>query len=99
MLRIVGDGIEKRLVAAGHQRVPIVRHEEQLAPTLATQLVDPLVKAGGVGEIEVGIGLAAVAVAARDQKLLPARGQLFDAAIFFPVAQTVQLKGVQVCRC
>jgi hypothetical protein len=65
------------------------------APLLAN-LMDELIEAGGVGQVDVGVGLDAVAVAAGDQQHVPALGQAADSAILFPVAQAVELESVEV---
>ena len=49
----------------------ILRHIEDMALTLATNLVDELGEAGGAGEVDVGVRLYTVTVAAGDDDLIP----------------------------
>ena len=95
VLRIFADGVEEGLVKTGEDGLIVLRHEEHLGGTLDAQLVDPLAETGGVGEVQVGVRLAAVAVAAGDQHLLPLRRNFSHAAVLVPAPGAVQLEGAQ----
>ncbi len=92
--RVVANGVEGGLEDAVFPGLSVLRHEEDMAAALAANLVDKAGKVGGVSQVEIGVRLYAVAVAAGDDELVPARGQIGDLAVLFPVAEAVELKGV-----
>ncbi len=53
-------------------------------------------KAGGVGQVDVGVRLHAVTVAAGDQQHVPLFRQAPHGAVLVPVAQAVQLQRVKI---
>ena len=91
---MVADGGEGGLEDAVLPGLGVLGHEEDVALALAADLVDEGVEAGGVGEVEVGVGLDAVAVAAGDDELVPLAGEVGYFAVLFPVAEAVELEGV-----
>ncbi len=70
----------------------VLRHEEHFAALLSANLLHKLGKAGGVGEIDIGVRFHAVPVAAGDEKHVAFLRQLPHRAIFVPVAQPVQFQ-------
>ena len=91
-LGVVADGVDGGLQDAVLPRLGVLRHEEHVALLLAADLVDELSEASGVGQVDVGVGLHAVAVAAGDEQHVPFLGQAADGAVLIPVAQAVQAR-------
>ena len=83
---IVADGIDGRTQHAMLPWLGILRHEEDVALFFNPDLVHKLREAGGIGQVEVGVRLEAVPVAAGDEQDVPLLGQLPYGAIFIPVA-------------
>ena len=63
-VRVVADGGEGGLQDAVLPGLGVLGHEEDVALALDPDLMDEAGEAGGVGEVDVGIGFDAVAVAA-----------------------------------
>jgi hypothetical protein len=94
-LGIVAHRVDGRLQNAVLPRLGVLRHEEHVALLLAANLVHELGKAGRVGQVDVGVRLHAVTVAAGDEQHVPLLRQLPRGAVLIPVAQAVQLQRVQ----
>ena len=67
-----------------------------MADAFAADFVNEFVEAGGVGQIHVGVGLDAVAVATGDGDLVPLAREDRDGCIFLPGAETIELQRVDV---
>jgi hypothetical protein len=95
-LRIVAYSVERGLQDAVLPRLGIVGHVEDMTLTVATNLVDKLREAGSASEIDVCVGLDAVTVAARDDKLIPLARKRGGITVLLPVAQSVKLQRMDV---
>jgi len=95
LLRVFADGVEKHLAAPYRQRMAVLRHEDHVAAALGADFLHPFGKARCLCQVQVGVGLAAMAIAAGDDDLPPALRQIDGAAVFLPPAQAVQLERVQ----
>src|SRR5579859_687529 len=95
-LWVVANSVHGGLQNAVLPGLGVLGHEEHIAAALFADLVDELVKAGGAGEVDVGVGFDAVAIAAGDQQHVPALGEAPDGAVFFPIAQAVEFEGMEV---
>ena len=65
-----------------------------MAPIFTPDLIHELIEAGRFRQVHVGIRLQAMPVTARDQQLVPFSRKPLHQSIFFPVAKTIQLYGV-----
>src|ERR1700759_4093714 len=91
---IVLGGIGGRAKGGVLSGLGVLRHVENVALTIASELVHELRKRGGAGKVDVRIRLGAVAVAARNDELIPLAGKRSGFTILFPVPQAVELKRV-----
>ena len=95
-LRIVAHGVDRRLQNPMLPRLRILRHEEDIALLLPPYLVHKLGKAGGVGQVDIGVRFHAVPVTAGDSQHVPLLSQAPRSAVFFPMPQPIQLQRVQI---
>src|SRR5579871_5989115 len=78
-------------------RLCVLGHEEHAALPLMANLMNKFGKVGGVGEVNVGIRLDAMPIAAADEKHVPLQREPADGTIFVPVAQAIEFERVQPC--
>ena len=70
--------------------------EKDFASFLDADFVSEGGKGAGVGEIDVGVRFAAVAVAAGDERQVGSGGHVDDTAILGPGAEPVELQGMEI---
>lgn len=92
---VVADGVEGGLEDAVLPGLDVLGHEEDVRGALAADFVDEAGEGGGAGEIDVGVGLDAVSIAAGDGEHVPTAGEGGDVTVFFPVAEAVEFEGVE----
>src|SRR6266702_2033342 len=93
-VREVAYAIQRGVQDALLPRLGVLMHEENVAAAVYTNLVDEFAEGRCRREVDVGVGLHAVAVASADQQIAGLAGQLHDGAILTGIAQTVQLERV-----
>lgn len=79
---------------AGGERATVLGEEEDAAEALVADLFDKVVEGDGVGQVKVGAGFEAVAVATGYDGEGPGVGHVDDAAVFRPGAESVEFQGV-----
>ena len=91
-----GLGEKNELQTGLLPRVGVLLEKEDVTAPSAADLRDELAEAGCIGQVEVGIRLQPVTVAAGDEQLIPALREVLDLAVLSRTAQAVELEGVDV---
>ena len=78
----ISDGVKRGAENALLPAALILVHEVDVATTFDADFFDELGEAGGAGEIDVGVWLEAVAVAAGDDEVAGVAGQGWRSACF-----------------
>src|SRR5487761_2485065 len=92
---IIADCVDGRLEQSMLPWLGVLRHEKDVTFALVADLVDELGETCGIGHVDVAIGLDAMTVAAGDEKHVPLLGKATNGAVFSPVAQAIEFKGVE----
>ena len=82
---VVSDHIQRRLKNAVPPWLGILCHEEDVADTVAANLVNKLVKARRMRQVRICIGLNAMTVATADHKVVPLFRYRLSLTVLLPV--------------
>src|SRR5580704_13428012 len=94
VVRIFANDILQSLQDAERARLRILRHEQDVTGSFSSHLISEFSKAAGIGEIERGVGFAAMAVAARNDYLIACLGEVEHRLVLLPAANAAQFESV-----